>query len=226
MIVKTIVLMILFPVFFIKVFVKSFIYYIKKGGVCLLYKNQGFALKITRSVIYMLTNIRSRKFELTDEMKAYIEKRMAKYDRMLGGVEEINVLVSEQKNLKKVEVTIPLHDVILRCEETDTDFFACVDRVAEKLGGPVRKHKTRLAKRMKEGSNNKRVISEMPDNVPDSQLVKYKKFTSKPYSVDEAIMQMDLLGHNFFAFINEETGKVNVVYLRHDGNYGLLEPEV
>ena len=173
----------------------------------------------------MLTNIRSRKFELTDEMKAYIEKRMAKYDRMLGGVDEINVLVSEQKNLKKVEVTIPLHDVILRCEETDTDFFACVDRVAEKLGGPVRKHKTRLAKRMKEGSNNKRVISEMPDNVPDSQLVKYKKFTSKPYSVDEAIMQMDLLGHNFFAFINEETGKVNVVYLRHDGNYGLLEPE-
>ena len=173
----------------------------------------------------MLTNIRSRKFELTDEMKAYIEKRMAKYDRMLGGVEEINVLVSEQKNLKKVEVTIPLNDVILRCEETDTDFFACVDRVAEKLGGPVRKHKTRLAKRMKEGSNNKRVISEMPDNVSDSQLVKYKKFTSKPYSVDEAIMQMDLLGHNFFAFINEETGKVNVVYLRHDGNYGLLEPE-
>ena len=173
----------------------------------------------------MLTNIRSRKFELTDEMKAYIEKRMAKYDRMLGGVEEINVLVSEQKNLKKVEVTIPLNDVILRCEETDTDFFACVDRVAEKLGGPVRKHKTRLAKRMKEGSNNKRVFSEMPDNVSDSQLVKYKKFTSKPYSVDEAIMQMDLLGHNFFAFINEETGKVNVVYLRHDGNYGLLEPE-
>ena len=173
----------------------------------------------------MLTNIRARKFELTDDMKAYIEKRMAKYDRMLGGVDEINVLVSEQKNLKKVEVTIPLHDVILRCEETDSDFYACVDRVAEKLGGPVRKHKTRLAKRMREGSNNKRVISAMPDNIQEAQLVKCKKFTSKPYSVDEAIMQMDLLGHNFFAFVNEETEQVNVVYLRHDGNYGLLEPE-
>ncbi|MGI5824536.1 MAG: ribosome hibernation-promoting factor, HPF/YfiA family [Bacillota bacterium] len=173
----------------------------------------------------MLTNIRSRKFELTDEMKAYIEKRMAKYDRMLGGLEEINVLVSEQRNIKKVEVTIPLHDVILRCEETDADFYACVDNVAEKLGGPVRKHKTRLAKKMKEGSNNKRVIAAMPDNVKEAQLVRCKKFTAKPYSVDEAIMQMDLLGHNFFAFVNEETEQINVVYLRHDGNYGLLEPE-
>lgn len=173
----------------------------------------------------MLTNIRSRKFELTDEMKAYIEKRMAKYDRMLGGVDEINVLVSEQKNLKKIEVTIPLHDVILRCEDTNTDFYACVDKVAEKLGGPVRKHKTRLAKRMKEGSNNKRVIAAMPDDSKEAQLVRCKKFTSKPYSVDEAIMQMDLLGHTFFAFVNEETEQINVVYLRHDGNYGLLEPE-
>lgn len=173
----------------------------------------------------MLTNIRGRKIELTDEMKAYIEKRMEKYDRMLGGVEEINVLVSEQKNMKKIEVTIPLHGVTLRCEETDTDFNTCVDKVAEKLGGPVRKHKTRLAKRMKEGSSNKRVISAMPDTANEAQLVKCKKFTAKPYSVDEAIMQMDLLGHSFFAFINEETEQTNVVYLRHDGNYGLLEPE-
>ena len=174
----------------------------------------------------MLTNIRSRKFELTDEMKAYIEKRMAKYDRMLGGIEEINVLVSEQKNLKKVEVTIPLHDVILRCEETDQDFYACVDKAAEKLGRPIRKHKTRLAKKMKEGSNNKRVISEIPDTVNEAQLVKCKKFATKPYSVEEAIMQMDLLGHTFFAFVNEETEQINVLYLRHDGNYGLLEPEL
>ena len=173
----------------------------------------------------MLTNIRSRKFELSDEMKAYIEKRMSKYDRMLGGIEEINVLVSEQKNLKKVEVTIPLHDVILRCEEKDSDFYACVDKVAEKLGGPIRKHKTRLAKKMKEGSNNKRVIDAISADVPESQLVRCKKFAAKPYSVDEAIMQMDLLGHTFFAFVNEETDKINVVYLRHDGNYGLLEPE-
>ncbi len=174
----------------------------------------------------MLTNIRSRKFELTDEMKAYIEKRMAKYDRMLGGVDEINVLVSEQKNLKKVEVTIPLHDVILRCEDTNPDFYTCVDNVAEKLGRPVRKHKTRLAKKMREGSENKRVIAAMPDNMEEAQLVKIKKFTTKPYSVDEAIMQMDLLGHNFFAFINEDTEQVNVVYVRHDGNYGLLEPDM
>lgn len=172
----------------------------------------------------MLVSIKARKFDVTPAMREYVEKRMEKFDKMLGGLEEIHVTVSAQKGTHKVEVTIPLHGTILRGEETGPDMYACVDKVVEKLERQVRKHKTRLAKRFREGSSIRFAIQEMEELPNENKLVKSKKFDVKPFSVEEAIMQMELLGHAFFVFVNDETEKINVVYRRHDGDYGLLEP--
>ena len=173
----------------------------------------------------MLINIKGRNLEVTAAMREYVEKRLQKFDKMVGGLGEVFVTMSVQKDRHKVEVTIPLNDVILRGEEEGINMYACIDDVVEKLERQVRKHKTRLAKKMREGSINRKVIMEIAEQVDESRLVRTKTFDVKPLSVDEAIMQMDLLGHSFFVFVNDETENINVLYRRNDGNYGLLQPE-
>ncbi|MDD2568156.1 MAG: ribosome-associated translation inhibitor RaiA [Clostridia bacterium] len=174
----------------------------------------------------MLINVKGRNLEITNAMREYVEKRLNKFDKMVGGLDEAFVTMSVQKDRHKVEVTMPLNGVILRGEEEGVNMYACIDDVVEKLERQVRKHKTRLAKKMREGSINRKVIMEIPEQENESRLVRTKTFDIKPLAVEEAIMQMDLLGHNFFVFVNDETDNINVVYRRKDGNYGLLQPEV
>jgi len=173
----------------------------------------------------MNIKIVGRNLEVTDEMKKYAEKRLGKFDKLIGGAETAVVTLTSQRNIKKVEVTIPLDSIILRGEHQCYDVFTGIDEVVEKIERQVRKHKTRLAKKMKEGSANRATIMEIPEELKNYDLVRRKTYTIKPLSVDEAIMQMDLLGHSFFVFVNEESEAVNVLYRRYDGNYGLLEPE-
>ncbi len=174
----------------------------------------------------MKVNIKARNLVVTDAIREYLEKRLAKFDKILGGEEEATATLSVQKDRHKVEVMMVLDGgVILRGEEEGPNLYACVDAVEEKLDRQVRKHKTRLAKRVKEGSHAKQAYQELEEEADDRQLVREKHFNVKPMSVEEAIMQMNLLGHSFFVFHNEETKTINVLYQRKDGNYGILIPE-
>ncbi len=172
----------------------------------------------------MIVNVRSRKNEVTPAMREYAEKRLAKFDKMMGGVDDVTVLHNVAKDTHIVEVTIFVDGIILRSEVMGADMYSCIDMAVDKLERQVRKHKTRLEKRFRKEAQ-KASIHEIEALPNDQKLVKTKKFDQKPLSVDEAIMQMELLGHSFFAFHNEETGQINVVYKRKDDNYGLLMPE-
>ena len=171
----------------------------------------------------MLVTVKGRNIDVTPALREYVEKRMAKFERMSEDITEAVVTLSSTKGNNRVELTVPLRGIVLRCEEETDDMYASVDLVVEKLERQVRKYKTKLAKKTKAV-----VKPSMDDIVPieeEESPVKVKKFPAKPFSVDEAIMQMNLIGHNFFAFTNQDTGKINVVYVRRDGKYGLLEPE-
>ena len=172
----------------------------------------------------MNINVRSRKNDVTPAMREYAEKRLAKFDKMMGGVDDVTVLHNVAKDNHIVEVTIFVDGIILRSEVLGDDMYACIDLAVEKLERQVRKHKTRLEKRFRKEAQKASIqqIEALPN---DQKLVKTKKFDRKPLTVDEAIMQMELLGHNFFAFVNEETGDINVIYKRKDEDYGLLMPE-
>ncbi len=171
----------------------------------------------------MTITVKGRNIDVTPALREYVEKRLAKFERMLEDMNEAVVTLSSTKGSDRVELTVPLKGIVLRCEEETDSMYASIDLVVEKLERQGRKYKTKLAKK-----NRAVVKPSLDDIVPieeEETPVKTKKFPMKPISVDEAIMQMNLIGHAFFAFANEETGKINVVYTRRDGKYGLLEPE-
>ncbi|GEA14710.1 MAG: putative sigma-54 modulation protein [Moorella sp. (in: firmicutes)] len=169
--------------------------------------------------------IRGKNFPVTDALKQYIEKRLGKIQRYLEGVDEVQVNLSVNRDSHVVEVTIPLNGYLLRGEEATGDMYGSVDLVVEKLEKQIEKYKTKLARKLKNGTI-KELPAENPEEVtPEPKLIRTKRFPIKPMPVEEAILQMNLLGHNFFVFSNAETEEVNVLYRRRDGNYGLIEPE-
>ena len=127
-----------------------------------------------------------------------------------------------------VEVTIPFNGVVIRAEESTDDMYASIDKVLDKLERQIHKHRTKLEKKIKSGAfkYEKPLFSseiELDERTP--KVVKTKRFAVKPMSIEEAILQMELLDHDFFVFTNASTDEVNVLYTRKDGNYGLIEPE-
>ncbi|WP_031514044.1 ribosome hibernation-promoting factor, HPF/YfiA family [Desulfofalx alkaliphila] len=173
----------------------------------------------------MKVNVRGKNIEVTPALREYVEKRIGKLEKFLEGVEEAQVKLVVEKENHKVEVTIPIQGMILRGEEATGDMYASTDLVLEKLEKQIEKYKGKLGKRGRNGGDKvvKAPAGEPAEDGP--KVVKTKRFAIKPMPVDEAIMQMNLLGHSFFVFSNAETEQVNVVYLRKDGNYGLIEPE-
>lgn len=178
----------------------------------------------------MKITIRGRNIEVTENLKDYIEKKLSKLTRYFDHIHEAQVTVFTERENYVVEVTVPLNSIILRGEEeSDENLYAAVDLVIEKLEKQVHKYRTKLYKRLRNqglkdliavlGEENKKGEEQEP------VLVKTKRFAMKPMPVEEAILQMNLLGHNFFVFSNAETEQVNVLYRRKDGNYGLIEPE-
>lgn len=176
----------------------------------------------------MKFQIRGKNIQLSEALKEYVEKRLGKLDKYFDNNPEAIVTLIVEKDRHRVEVTMPINGYILRGEEESTDMYACIDLVLEKLEKQIGKYRTRLLKRNKSQS--------IKDLTPGSEiaqaeeykepvLVRTKRFAIKPMPLEEAIMQMNLLGHSFYVFSNAETEEVNVVYRRKDGNYGLIEPE-
>ena len=168
--------------------------------------------------------------EVTDAMRNYTEKRLNKIERHFDHILEVIVTLSVEKNRQIVEVTLQASRASIRAEEKTDDMYTSIDKVADKLERQIQKYKEKYFQKPHPGSERKGLINEGV-NVEDSEsdkiakIVRTKRFAIKPMSVEEAAMQMDLLGHNFFVFANDNTNKVNVLYKRKDGNFGLIEPE-
>lgn len=179
-------------------------------------------------------NIRGENLEITDAMKDHVEKKVGKLERYFESTpsSDVHVKMSVLSQDQKVEITIPMPKLLLRAEEKHTDMYAAVDLVIEKLERQIRKHKTKVNRKYR-GDNSLKYMfkneleplaeEEVPED--DFEIVRTKRFDLKPMDAEEAILQMDMLGHNFFVFSNSINGDTNVVYRRRDGRYGLIEPE-
>ncbi|MCL2818019.1 MAG: ribosome-associated translation inhibitor RaiA [Clostridiales bacterium] len=169
----------------------------------------------------MKTTVKGRSFEVTPALKDYLEKRLSKFDKLMD-IDEAVVVLQVNKDRHKAEVTLLAGSRILRGEQEGYDMYACIDNVAEKLENQFGKYKSRLRKRAR---GSKAQAAPVFEALAEDAVIRTKTFSLKPMSAEEAVMQMNLLGHSFFAFTNEESNQVNVVYQRKDGAFGLLEPE-
>lgn len=172
--------------------------------------------------------ISGKNIEITAGLKDNIERKLGKLERYFTPDTEITVTLSVEKDRQKIEVTIPVKGDIIRSEQESTDMYVSIDLVEEVIERQLRKYKNKLVAKHQAGGNFNQTFVESEDEVADSDeihIVRTKRFGIKPMFPEDACMQMDLLGHNFFVFSNAETEEVNVVYKRKDGSFGLIEPE-
>ena len=174
----------------------------------------------------MNIKIVGRKVNLRENFKDLVNKKLSKFDRIFDEDAEATVTVTMEKNRQRVEVTIKQRGMIYRAEATSLEMNEALDDVVSKLGGQIRKNKTKLenAKKMSKFDFTEAEADEEPQE--EFSLVKTKRFFVKTMNVEEAILQMNLLEHEFFMFRDEDAGEISVVYKRKDGNYGLLEPSL
>ncbi|MBL5768782.1 ribosome-associated translation inhibitor RaiA [Bacillus sporothermodurans] len=176
-------------------------------------------------------NIRGENIEVTPAIREYTEKKVSKLERYFTEVPEANVHVNlkvYQDKSSKVEITIPLPQLVLRAEEINNDMYAAIDLIVDKLERQIRKHKTKVNRKFREKGNTMEFFSngesqaESDDDL-EFEVVRTKQFDLKPMDSEEAVLQMNMLGHNFFVFTDAESNNTNIVYRRKDGKYGLIE---
>ncbi len=170
--------------------------------------------------------IRGDKIKVTDSMKDYIESKIKKLEKYLTDSEDIRVSISVRvRNFDKIiEITIPLKSIILRSEEKQKDFYEAVDKTISKLERQIRKNKTKIKKQTK--TKKEFSYDEIRDyDSEEEKILKRKKVPVKPMSEEEAILQMELLSHSFYMFINSDDDKCAVVYKRKNGGYGIISSE-
>lgn len=176
-------------------------------------------------------SIRGQQIEVTEALRDYVDKKLSRLDKYFDAppVSGGYVTLSVVRGLHAVEVTIPLTGVMLRAEERSDDMYASIDAVVDKLERQIRKHKTKVNRKFRQEGSLKTLFVEdkagavTSDSDDELELVRTKKFNFKPMDVEEAILQMNMVGHNFFVFSNIDTRSINVVYKRNDGKYGLIE---
>jgi len=182
-------------------------------------------------------NIRGENIEVTPAIREYVEKKITKLQRYFTETPnaKVNVNLKTYNDKRaKVEVTIPMPQLVLRAEEINDDMYAAIDLITDKLERQIRKHKTKVNRKVREKGgiseffvNN---IADLPgepviEEETDLEVVRQKSFDLKPMDSEEAILQMNMLGHSFYVFTNAETNRTNVVYKRKDGRYGLIEAQ-
>jgi putative sigma-54 modulation protein len=173
----------------------------------------------------MIIQITGKNIDVSDSLKDIINKKVKKLDRYFEQNTEVTVVLSIERNRHLVEVTIPFDGVILRGEESTDDMYSSIEGVVHKLEKQIHHHRTRLERRLKGGAFSSIVEFDDPIGSSNVKVVRTKKFAVKPLDIDEAALQMQLLGHDFFVFMNADTNEVNVLYRRKDGNLGLIEPQ-
>lgn len=171
--------------------------------------------------------IRSQKQDNTDAIKSYIESKLSRLDKYFDNSDEIeaHVLTKPNGRMQTIEVTVPTTHFTLRNEETNEDLYAAIDVVVDKLERQIRKNKDKINSRI-----NKTIIKDFDLDLEDEYeteetVVKRKQIELKPIDEEEAIIQMNMLGHTFFAYKDVNSGNINILYRRKDGNYGIIETE-
>ncbi|MXQ48793.1 ribosome-associated translation inhibitor RaiA [Streptococcus pneumoniae] len=176
-------------------------------------------------------SIRGENIEVTDAIRNYVESKVAKIEKYFNEEQELNARVNlkvYREKTAKVEVTIPLGSVTLRAEDVSQDMYGSIDLVVDKIERQIRKNKTKIAKKHREKVPTAQVFTsefetEVAEEVSETRVVRTKHVDLKPMDIEEAILQMELLGHDFFIFTDSEDGQTNVLYKREDGEYGLIE---
>jgi len=176
--------------------------------------------------------LKSRNVELNDEIKEYVEKKIkARVEKFDDKIIKIEIEFSLEKNPSinlnnKIVVTIFTPRAVIRATDYGVDFFEAIDRVNNKIERQVKKYKNKIIQKVRKVPEVKIDGEELEENLEDLKtIVKTKKFEIKPMTPDEASLQMELIGHDFYVFVNAETGKTAVLYKRKDENYGLIEPQ-
>jgi putative sigma-54 modulation protein len=177
--------------------------------------------------IIMKFIVSGKNIEISDALRNKVLKKLGKLKRFFNPDTEVHVTMAVEKDRHILEVTVPFEGIVLRAEESSDDMYQSIDRVIDILERQIRKYRTRLEKKLHESAFEPEnfMIDENIEEENEFKIVRSKKFAIKPMNVEEAILQMNLLGHEFFMFSNADTEEVNVVYRRKDGNYGLIEPE-
>mgnify|MGYP005788977805 FL=1 len=175
----------------------------------------------------MRISITGRKVNLRDNFKQLATKKLSRFERIFDEDAEANVVVTVERNRQTVEITIKQRGMIYRAEATEMEMNDALDRVISALGRQIRKNKAKLDKRIHSAALDQYVTDyyNYEEEPEEYTVARVKKFPVKPMHVDEAILQMNMLDHQFYMFRNEESGEINVVYARRDGGYGLLEPD-
>ena len=173
----------------------------------------------------MKFNIRGKKLEVTPSLKSYIEDKIGRLDKYFENPDNIEatVLIKVSGINQVVEVTINTHGLILRGEESNKDLYASIDFVTDKIERQIRKNKTKIHKKVSKDTIRDFKVIESDVTEEKKDVVKRKIVDMKPMSEEEASLQMDLLDHDFFVYKDADTGSINIVYKRKDGNYGVLE---
>jgi putative sigma-54 modulation protein len=170
--------------------------------------------------------ISGKNIDVTESLKTAVYEKIGKLERYFTPDTEIHVTLSVEKERQKIEVTIPVKGSIIRAEETSNDMYVSIDLVEEIIERQLRKYKNKLINYKQAAINFNKAFME-DDYVEDDgiKIVKTKRFAIKPMDAEEACVQMELLGHDFYVFRNATTNEVNVVYKRKGNTYGLIEPE-
>ncbi len=168
-----------------------------------------------------------RHMSVPEDMKLLLEKKLAKFDRYFAGEADATVTFSRKRNRENIEVTISAGGTLFRCETDDETFRNAIDHAVDTIDRQIRRNKTRLAKRLRPDAFAPSDVSETFDEETedDEIVIRRKSFDIKPMSVEEAILQMNLLGHEFFMFCDADSGDTCLVYTRRDGDYGLITPQ-
>ena len=179
----------------------------------------------------MVVRVTAKNIELTTDLRQYIERKFAKLSRHLPKILEAKVEIAEQKTRARqqrfiAQVTVDSNGVILRGEERGEELFTAIDKVAAIMDRQIERYKGKRESRKSAVSPRTGIKSKVESESPATEVVKVKQFPVKLMSVDEAIEQMELLGHDFFLFLNKDGGKLNLLYRRRDKKYGIIDPEV
>ena len=180
----------------------------------------------------MAVKVRGKNIEVTQALRDYLEKRVQTITKQFKTVGEITAVMRVEKGNHIVEITVPASGIVLRAQESSENMYASIDQCVEKIERQIHKYKTRLMKRKYSNFRDAEpaplpdVTEEVPEETEEFKVARTKNYTMRPMGVQEAIMQMNMLNHDFFVFFNAETEKIAIVYRRKSGDYGLINPEL
>lgn len=176
----------------------------------------------------MRFTITGRNLDVTEGLRSAVENKLGKLEKYFDKDVSVNVTLSVEKERQKIEVTIPVKGSIIRSEQTSSDMYVSIDLVEEVIERQLKKYKNKIIQSKQNASSSftKDYIDNEYEEEAEIKIVRSKRFGIKPMDPEEACIQMELLGHNFYVFSNAETGEVNVVYKRKGSTYGLIEPEL